>query len=690
MGRDIAIGIGLVIATWSVYAGSLANDFISFDDPLYILDNTIVNDGLSWTNVKRAFSEFHSDNWHPLSWISHMIDSELFGLDPRGHHAVGVLLHSANALLLFAALLRLTGDRWPSAFTAALFALHPLRVESVAWASERKDLLSGLFFLLTLLAYSGYARSPNMRRYLMVLAAFAAGLLAKPMLVSLPVVLLLLDFWPLGRSDSLWPTRRLALEKLPFFFLALASTGITFLAQARGGTIQSLEKIPLFERLANASVSVFVYLGQMVWPSDLAFFYPHPALVETKLWLPLEIAGGIAALAGIGITALVWRARRSHPYLVVGWLWYLVMLIPVVGIVQVGIQAHADRYTYLPMIGIGIAVSWGLGSQLRRFSPWVAAVACLALATLASMSMMQVGVGRNSFHVYDHARKVTLNNYIALHNLGADHAAAGAFDLAERHYRLALAARPDYEASHNNLGVVLERQQRHDEALKHYREALRIRPDLPGAHVNLGSYYSDRGDTARALEHYRSAVTARPDDVLILTVLAGLEIEAGELDSAIATYQRALEVAPISAELHTRLADAARLKGDWRLAREQYEAALVQRPGLLPAANGLAWVLATSPDDSVRDGAEALRLAEFCAGETGRMNATFLETLAAAHAENGAFEKAIEWQDRAAKLTPIQRRQPALDRLAEYRSERPHREAAIPRTSILRLPPAPR
>ena len=684
MGRDIAIGIGLVIATLAVYAGSLANGFVSFDDPLYILDNSIVNDGLSWTAVNRAFSEFHSDNWHPLTWISHMIDSELFGLDPRGHHAVGALLHSANALLLFVLLLRLTGDRWPSAFTAALFALHPLRVESVAWAAERKDLLSGLFFLLTLLAYSGYARSPSMRRYLMVVAAFAAGLLAKPMLVSLPVVLLLLDFWPLGRSGGLWPTRRLMLEKLPFFALALASTGVTLLAQAQGGTIQSLEKIPLLERLANASVSILVYLGQMAWPSNLAFFYPHPGLVDTKLWLPLGIAGGIAALAGVGITALAWRARGSHPYLVVGWLWYLVVLLPVVGIVQVGIQARADRYTYLPMIGIGIAISWGLSSQLRRFSSisssshWVAAIACLVLTILAGTSVMQVGVWRDSFHVYDHARRVTLNNYVALHNLGADHAAAGAFELAERHYRLALAARPDYEASHSNLGVVLERQERYDEAVKHYHEALRIRPDLPQAHVNLGSYYSNRGDTTRALEHYRSAATARPDNVLILAALAGVEIEAGELDSAIATYRRALEVSSNSAEVHTRLADAARLKGDGKLARKHYEAALSLQPGLLPAANGLAWVLATSPDDSVRDGAEALRLAELCARETGRMNATFLETLAAAHAENGAFEKAVEWQDRAAKLTPIQRRQPALERLAEYQSNHPHREGTLP------------
>ena len=386
----LAVCVFLFLAILLVFGQTLRHEFVNYDDIEYVYKNAQVVRGVTAEGIGWAFTHAHAANWHPLTWISHMLDCQLYGLEPWGHHLTSLLLHAATAILLFLVLLRMTGDLWPCAFVAAVFAIHPLRVESVAWVAERKDVLSGFFFVLTIGAYVNSLRRPfSLARYLPVIVLFALGLMSKPMLVTLPVVLLLLDYWPLGRvpdcgnaSGSSKPLH-LLIEKLPLFALVLLSCGVTLWAQRGAGAMEALKHLPLDWRLGNAAVATVAYLGQLFYPAHLAVYYPHPGF-DLPAW---KILG--ASLVLIGVTAGAWVWRRKHPYLLVGWLWYLVMLLPVIGLVQVGNQAMADRYTYLPQIGVAIGLSWGIAQVTRTWTaqrPWIPGLAALLIVPILELS----------------------------------------------------------------------------------------------------------------------------------------------------------------------------------------------------------------------------------------------------------------------------------------------------------------
>lgn len=659
--RVAAWGLALLIAlaTLATFRGALDAGFSDFDDPQYVVHNPQVLGGLSVDGIRWAFTRAHSDNWHPLTWMSHMLDVSLFGLDPRGHHATSLALHALNAALLFAWLLRVSRRAGWSLLVAALFALHPLRVESVAWIAERKDVLSGCFFLLTLLAYTHYAVSPTRRAYGLVLLSFGLGLLAKPMLVSLPLLLLLLDRWPLERTRSFPPEWELWKEKLPLFALSLASALVTLWAQSIGGTVKSLEFISLPDRVWNAALSVWTYLGQFVWPERLAFFYPHPALVDAGSGLGLAARGAIALLALVAVTLLALRSAERAPWWIVGWGWMLVSLAPVIGIIQVGAQAHADRYTYLPLIGPVVALMYGADRALaaraesrgraavRVWRGCTAAALTLACAALALRSAEQVRVWQTSERLYLHALDVTEQNYIAAFNLGALASGAGDEARAIGFYELALGMRADYAPAHSNLGVAYDRLGETARAEHHYLEALALDPRLTQAALNLGGLYLAREQWAQARAHFERARAARPDLARPHEALGELHAMQGDPAEALEHFAAAVERSPGSAVLHARLASGYEALRREREAIGAYRDALAWDPALLVAQNGLANLLATAENESLREPARAIELARRANEATGYRNPTFLMTLALAHAAADEHQEAGRQRDRA-------------------------------------------
>lgn len=547
------ICLALAVATIAVYARVATHEFIDMDDFHYILHNPRVVRGLTWDAVTWAFTTGHADNWHPLTWLSHMLDVELFGLRPGLHHLGGVAFHVANTLLLFGLLQRMTGKPWRSALVAGLFALHPLHVESVAWASERKDVLSTLFWMLTLWAYVGYVRRPRMGRYLAVLGLFALGLMAKPMLVTLPFVMLLLDVWPLARvswraddagsasTGERQTVTSLVLEKVPLFALSAISSVVTVLVQQRGGAVAGLEAFPMGQRVANALVSYVTYLGKTFWPAGLAAIYPYPASLPT--WWVIA-----SALILIGVTVLVVLAARRHPYLPVGWFWYLGTLVPVIGLVQVGVQSMAaDRYTYIPLIGLFIALTWGAADLLARW-PYrhvtLPVAGGLALAACAVVTALQVPHWKDRAAVWLRAVAVTRDNYLAHNNLGNVLAESGRGREAVDHYTAALRIKPALAEAHNNLGFTLAGLGKVDEAMAHYAEALRIKPDYLEAHGNLASALAAQGRTDEAIRELRSAVRIAPDDFQSHYELAVLLRKTGNGSEAARHFEIALRLNP--------------------------------------------------------------------------------------------------------------------------------------------------
>src|SRR5438876_1058381 len=503
--RRVVTGIVLVflaIIVWIAFGKALRHDFLGYDDQRYVIQNAWVTNGLTPGGIKWAFTHVHASNWHPLTTISHMLDCQLYGLQPWGHHLTNILLQAAAAILLFFALRKLTGDLWPSLLVAIVFAVHPLRVESVAWVSERKDVLSGVFFMLTLWAYARYARG-NARPfwYVTVIALFAFDLMCKPTVVTLPFVLLLLDYWPLGRiqpSLSLGGgmTRNkwtwLVAEKLPLFVLSAASCVATLLAQKQA--LDASLKPSLMERVGNALISYVTYIGQMIWPAHLAVLYPYP---EGTLKVGQAI---LALLLLLSISAAVFLWRRKFPFLLTGWFWYLGMLIPMIGILQVGSQVRADRYTYLPQIGLYLLVAWSaaeLFHRWRRSREVLAVTAVLIIIALTTRSYLQTSYWRDTETLWRHAIATTSNNYIAHTNLAQTLTHSGRFTEAIAECEKALKIKPDFAAAHNNLGVALLRNKQSgdgalghdgavDEAIEHYRKALQINPDFTQAHKNLG------------------------------------------------------------------------------------------------------------------------------------------------------------------------------------------------------------
>jgi protein O-mannosyl-transferase len=614
---NLWIYAGLAIAILVAYLPVKTYDFVNFDDPDYVSGNAHVRQGITPGGIEWALTSTESANWFPVTRLSHMLDVEMFGLDAGWHHLVNVLLHAIATLLLFAFLNRTTHARWPSAMVALLFALHPLHVESVAWIAERKDTLAALFWFLTLWAYVRYVEKPGIGRYLPVLGSFVLGLMSKPMIVTLPFVLLLIDVWPLRRRFALR-------EKIPFFALSAASAIVTYLAQAGSGAVDALP-IPLAMRVENALISYCIYIAKMFWPTGLAVFYPY------QLDIPAWQAAG-AALAILGISALTLRAFKTHSYLAVGWFWYLGTLVPVIGLIQVGAQARADRYTYVPMVGLSIMLAWGLADVAHRWPRSknvvvpLAAAACVVCAILTSL---QVQYWRDSASLFQHALDSTERNDIAHHNLGAFlMTIPGRQSEAVEHLEASLKIRPDSAKAHTDLGTALSSfPDRLPDAVAQYEASLRIAPGLAITHNNLGNTLSKLDKLPEAIGEYRAALRIDPAYAEAHNNLGSALARSGRSSEAMGEFQKALRLKPDYAEARQNLNAGqnpmAPAESEYNaglvLAKEgrsqeavaHFEAALRLQPAYPEAENNLGVVLAGVPGrepEAIRHFKAALRL----------------------------------------------------------------------------------
>lgn len=609
--RNLGIALLLAGLTVALFWPVRTFEFINYDDPQYVLRNDMVRQGLGGEGLRWAFTTTAVSNWHPLTWISHMTDVQLFGLDAGRHHLSSLFLHTAAVLLMFLALLAMTGMPWHSGAAAALFALHPLHVESVAWVAERKDLLSGVFWWASLAAYAGYAAKPGAARYLLTAALFAAGLMAKPMVVTLPAVMLLLDFWPLRRFAAGTRPVMLLAEKLPFFLAALLSAAVTWAAQQGAGSMRSLATYPLDVRIGNALHSCAAYLGKTFFPFSLAVFYPHPGK------LPL-LKTSLAALLLTVISLAALRSAKSRPWFLTGWAWFLVTLLPVVGIVQVGWQGMADRYTYIPLAGIFMALVWGTAEFLpsRHAGKTAALVALAVMIPLAFTARLQLGHWRSSITLFEHALAVTDGNFVAHHNLAAALAAAGRGDQAEPHYREVLRLRPDYERAYVSLGALLAGQGRYAEAEELFTEALARVPDFAEAHYNLAVVLIRTARYESALDHLERAAAARRDHWDTLNNLGALYLALDRPEDAEAPLRRSVQLRPESLPARRNLAALHTLGGRHALAAEQYEFILLREPGSAEDHRKLAEAL--SRMGRSEEAEDHFRKARGGGGENGR------------------------------------------------------------------------
>jgi tetratricopeptide (TPR) repeat protein len=659
----VAICIALAGITWSVFGQTLRYDFINYDDDLYIYENPNIVSGLTRPAILWAFTRAHAGNWHPLTSLSHMLDCQVYGLNAGGHHFTNVLLHTLAVVLLFLFLQQVTGAPWRSAFVAAVFAVHPLRVESVAWIAERKDVLSGVFFMLTLLAYARYVWGErSLFRYLLVAFFFTLGLMAKPMLVTLPLVLLLLDYWPLCRFGS-HPLgnaansarsstfSRLVAEKIPLFFLSFLSSLLTWWAQRT--FMRSTSEIPLVLRAENALVSYVRYLRQLLWPADLAPFYPHP---QATLPLLLVIA---AAILLVAISAVVLRYGRKRPYLITGWGWYLIMLLPVIGLVQVGEQALADRYTYLPQIGIVLAITWTAADAtagIRQLQRFVAFTAVVVTVTLAWCACHQTRYWRNSESLWLQTLAVTENNGLAHNNLGSVWWRSGRVDDAIREYQAALKVTPESPLARNNLGSAFLKQGKVAEAIQEFQRVLSRDPQSITGRFNLAAALLRDGRTAEAVAEYEKVLAIKPDFAEGHLALGHALMRAGRLAEAIAQFTIAVQLQPGHAHARNSLATAFAAKQQWGEAIRCWRETLEINPNDVAAQSGLAWTLATAPDPTLRNSTEALAISQHLSQTSDASNPILLRVLAAAYAEAGRFPEAIETTERGIALATSQHR----------------------------------
>jgi protein O-mannosyl-transferase len=604
--QNAGVCVCLAALTWIVFGQTLWHDFINYDDPRYVYENTKITSGLGLGGIAWAFTHVHSTNWHPLTTISHMLDCQLYGLRAGWHHFTNVLLHTFAVILLFLALTNMTGAFWRSAFAAAVFAIHPLRVESVAWIAERKDVLSGVFFMLTLLAYVHYTRLPSVSRYLVVVFVLACGLMSKPMLVTVPFVLLLLDYWPLDRIRGQFWKR--VWEKIPLVALSAISSIATLVAQK--GAVGWTEDLPILERINNAIVSYVFYIWQIFWPTRLAVFYPHPENA-LPLW---EIISSLLLL--ICITAVAIALRKQRPYLITGWLWYIGMLVPVIGLVQVGWQGRADRYTYLPHIGLYIAVTWAvadLTASWRRQRTILSVAALIVVGVLSFCAFVQTSYWRDSETLFKHALAVTRNN-----------------DVAE-----------------NNLGIVFMGQGKLDDAISLLQSAVARRPENSPAHENLAKALLQKGQVADALIHYKKLLELQPDNMEVHNIVGTVLVQQHRIREGVEEWQKVLTIQPENGN----------------------------------AMSNLAWVFATSPDDSLRDGGKAVHLAQEAMRISDRRIPLLFRTLAAAYAEAGDFSKAIQTAQEGIELA-TSKGNPNLatelqGNISLYQEQRPLRDPSL-------------
>lgn len=542
---DWYLYLALFLLALAVYHQVWRFDFVNFDDPIYVTDNSHVRAGITWAGTAWAFTSYYASNWHPLTWLSHMLDAQMFGMRAGWHHLSSVLIHGLSAMLLFAALKRMTHARWPSAFVAFVFALHPLHVESVAWIAERKDVLCAFFWFLTLWCYARYVEQPSRARYALVLLAFCLGLLAKPMIVTLPFVLLLLDVWPLRRANRL----AVLWEKVPFFVLAASSSLITYLAQRQGGAVRSLETVPLDLRFANALATYAAYIERTFWPVNLSVFYPYPH--ELGAWRVI-----LALMLLTGVTVVAVRRVRSQPYLAVGWFWYLGTLVPVIGIVQVGGQSSADRYTYVPMVGLSIMLSWAAVDFMKSF-PGArtavlssAAVACLVCVVL---TWTQVGVWANSESLFQHAIAVTDQNHIAHNNLASYYLRQKRNEDAMSHIAEALRIKPAYPEAHVNLATVLRRMGKNIDSEREYQIALQLQPANVDAHSGYGALLVSENRYTDALREFQAATALDPDYADGHYDLGRVMAATGRANDAMAQFKEAIRLRPDNADAHRSL-----------------------------------------------------------------------------------------------------------------------------------------
>lgn len=586
---DLLIIIALVVVTLGIYAQVIGHQFVNLDDANYIYENTMVNRGLTLAGIVWAFTTFHASNWHPLTWISHMIDCQLFGLKAGGHLFVNALIHSANVALVFWFLRRATGGPsrtgsvWPSAIVAALFALHPLHVESVAWAAERKDTLATFFGLLSLIAYVRYAESPSGKRYALVAVTLALGLMAKPMLVTWPFVMLLLDYWPLHRLDTSEVKERIV-EKIPLFVIVALSALITFIAQSHGGAVRTFVAGPMWLRLTNALLAYAKYLWRTFWPYDLALYYPYPDVFNV-----IHLVG--AAIVLLAITAFCFSERKRRPYLIVGWLWFIGTLVPVIGIVQVGGQAMADRYHYIPSIGLFIAVVFGLADLAARW-PFLAkiapAVTGATLLVLAVLTFRQVQLWHDTFTLFDHTLRIAPHRNLPIeYNLGLAFGDAGKYDEAIVHFENALEVDPNFPLALLNMGVTRQKQGRTTEAITFYERTIKIAPNIPQAHIGLGLGLAAQKKFEAAEEELREAARLNPADADSRTNLGLVLAQLGKISEGIDTLREALRLDPNSAEAHNNLGIVLFATGKTRESIPEFQEALRLNPSLESASKNL-------------------------------------------------------------------------------------------------------
>jgi Flp pilus assembly protein TadD len=533
--RNFVLGLLLVVATLALYNPVIHHPFVNFDDDRYVTDNIHVRAGLHWETVTWAFTSFDEANWHPLTWLSHALDCQLFGQNPAGHHYANVLLHALNVVLLFWVLWRATGSTGRSWIVAALFALHPINVESVAWVAERKSVLSMLFFLLALGAYGWYVRKPAVGRYLAVAALFACGLMAKPMVITFPFLLLLWDYWPLQRARTLV---NLTLEKVPLLALSAASAVVTIKAQRAGNAVGTMVEYPLAMRMENAAISYVRYLGKAIWPSALSPQYPYP---EGEL----KWQAAAAALALVAITALVCTVGRQRRYLAVGWFWFLGALVPMVGLVQVGSQAMADRYAYLPFVGVFILICWGIADLAGLSKMALGVAACVMLAALSAVTSRQIRYWGNNVTLWSHAVAVTQGSFIAEDNLGGALLTEGREDKAMPHFRAAAALDPIDPMSHLNLAAYAQRQGHPQEAVDQYAKVLTMTRDprlRATAFSDMGYALRDLGDSEHAKASFRAAVNLRPRTLRAWLGLGLTEQKSGNYAEAVKDYGQVLMI----------------------------------------------------------------------------------------------------------------------------------------------------
>ena len=608
------------MAVWIVFGQARHHEFVNFDDDVYVTQNPPVTAGLTQHSLGWAFTHIDHANYHPLTTISHMADYQFFGSNAGGHHVTNVILHAATAICLFLVLFKMTGDVWCAAFAACLFALHPFRAESVAWVAERKDVLSGFFFVLTLGAYARYVQKPSAMRYLLVLVGYVLGLLSKPMLVTLPFVMLLLDYWPLRRLDFQTPGflkkgGRLLAEKIPFFVLSIVGCIVTIKAQS--DVIHRAEEFSFPHRLGNAIVGYADYLKQYVWPVDLAPFYPlplegHPASVI-----------GVCLIVLAGLSFAAWHWRKQYPWALTGWLWYLGMLVPVIGIIQVGAQARADRYTYLPQIGLGIVIAWTIAKAISTWQnrgPMLWSGSLAVLLALGVATYKQVSYWHDSESLWLHTIACTSEkNALAESNLGNHYFQKGQIDAAVYHCGKALDVWPDDPGANNCVGYIQLQRGQMDDALKHFQVALEAQPNYTPARNNLALALLQSGHVDDAIAQFEQVLKINPDIPDAENSLGYALLRKGHPDEAVAHYRRALEI----------------------------------KPDYVGAANNLAWTLATNPNDSVRNGTQAVQFAER-ANQLTPGNLVLLRTLAASYAEAGRFQDAVATVSRGLQLASSQ------------------------------------